>query len=53
MGAAELGGLGANGLGMASIGVTYGVHSGERLAQHAPIALCQDMFELAATLAAL
>ena len=40
-------------LGMASIGVTYGVHSAERLLQHAPIALCQDMSELAATLAAL
>lgn len=40
-------------LGMASIGVTYGVHSGERLSQHAPIALCHDMSELAAVLAAL
>lgn len=40
-------------LGMASIGVSYGVHSAERLAEHAPIAICQDMSELASTLAAL
>lgn len=40
-------------LGMASIGVTYGVHSAERLAEHAPIAICHDMSELAAVLAAL
>ena len=40
-------------LGMPSIGVSYGVHSAERLAEHAPIAICQDMSELASTLAAL
>jgi phosphoglycolate phosphatase len=40
-------------LGMASIGVSYGVHSAERLAEHAPIAICQDMSELASMLAAL
>lgn len=40
-------------LGMAAIGVSYGVHSAERLAEHAPIAICQDMSELASTLAAL
>jgi phosphoglycolate phosphatase len=40
-------------LGMPSIGVSYGVHSAERLAEHSPIAICQDMSELASTLAAL
>jgi len=40
-------------LGMPSIGVSYGVHGAERLAEHAPIAICQDMSELASTLAAL
>lgn len=38
-------------LGMASIGVSYGVHSAERLAEHGPLAICQDMSELTAVLA--
>lgn len=40
-------------LGMASIGVTYGVHDSERLLRHRPLALCDSVDALAARLASL
>lgn len=40
-------------LGMASIGVTYGVHAPERLLAHRPLALCDSVDALAARLASL
>lgn len=36
----------AEAIGMASVGVTYGVHSPERLLQHRPRALCTDALSL-------
>ncbi len=36
----------AEAIGMASVGVTYGVHSPERLLQHRPRALCADALSL-------
>lgn len=43
----------AEALGMASIGVTYGVHDSERLLRHQPLALCDSVDALAARLASL
>lgn len=43
----------AEALGMASIGVTYGVHDSERLLRHRPLALCDSVDALAARLASL
>jgi len=43
----------ARALGMASVGVTYGVHAPERLREHAPLALCDSLPALAACLASL
>ncbi|PQA50889.1 HAD-IA family hydrolase, partial [Amnimonas aquatica] len=40
-------------IGMPSVGVTYGVHAPERLLQHGPLALCDDIDALAARLASL
>lgn len=40
-------------IGMPSVGVTYGVHAPERLLQHGPLALCDDIGALAARLASL
>lgn len=37
----------AEAIGMASVGVTYGVHSGERLLAHRPLTLCHSLAELA------
>lgn len=37
----------AEAIGMASVGVTYGVHSAERLQAHKPLALCHSVPELA------
>lgn len=42
----------AEALGMASIGVTYGVHAPERLLAHGPLALCSSIDDLAAQLGA-
>lgn len=41
----------AEALGMASVGVTYGVHDAQRLQQHSPWALCHDMQSLQQVLA--
>lgn len=43
----------AEAIGMASIGVTYGVHAPERLLVHRPLALCDSVDALAARLASL
>ncbi|MEO6698451.1 MAG: HAD-IA family hydrolase [Paraperlucidibaca sp.] len=37
----------AEAIGMASVGVTYGVHSAERLLAHRPLTLCHSLPELA------
>lgn len=37
----------AEAIGMVSVGVTYGVHSAERLLAHRPLALCHSLPELA------
>lgn len=37
----------AEAIGMASVGVTYGVHSGERLLAHRPLTLCHSLPALA------
>lgn len=43
----------AEAIGMASIGVTYGVHAPERLLAHRPLALCDSVDALAVRLASL